>query len=44
MIKLDIEKYQEDHYDEEKNKFYCQDYGWYFSISGEIYDELIKWY
>ena len=44
MTKLDIEKYQEDHYDEEKNKFYCQDYGWYFSISGEIYDELIKWY
>lgn len=44
MTKLDIEKYQEDHYDEEKNKFYCQDYGWYFSIDGEIYDELIKWY
>lgn len=46
MTESDIEKYKEAHYDKEKNKYfyYFEDYNWYFSISGEIYDELIKWY
>jgi len=43
---VDLEKYKISRYDEEKNKYfyYQDDFKWHFSINGEIYDELIKWY
>lgn len=43
---VDLEKYKISRYDEEKNKYfyYQEDFKWHFSIDGEIYDELIKWY
>lgn len=43
---VDLEKYKISRYDEEKNKYfyYQENFKWYFSIDGEIYDELIKWY
>ena len=43
---VDLEKYKISRYDEEKNKYfyYQENFKWHFSIDGEIYDELIKWY
>ena len=43
---VDLEKYKISRYNEEKNKYfyYQENFKWYFSIDGEIYDELIKWY
>lgn len=46
ILASDIDKLRVTRYDEEKNKYfhYQEKFNYYFSIDGEIYNELIKWY
>lgn len=46
ILASDIAKLRVNRYDEEKNKYfhYQEKFNYYYSIDGEIYTELIKWY